>query len=372
MANLGPRDTSSLVMLTGWDATALQNWELDDGTSIQQVYTELTSALGALNAELTTGLWGSLVSFQDRPEVEYRIGASNGFEMHTEYGRPDAKRAATEGHMLPFVEYDRGLGWTYDYLRRARMEQIQADIADSIKDARDIWRQKILGRCLQRGDDSGTAKGLGSSGYSPGFATTAASTSVDFVPPAYGGTSFDSTHEHYVPIAGGAFTEAVFTDAKSELREHGHEPPYMFAIGPSDETTVKGLTNFTSVAESLVAYGTTQDLAQLPGQSLTVGAYPIGTIHEFAVHVVPGIPQYYGFGWKSYGNLSQRNPLRVRVDKGMSTATVMASNDPRNGAPAHPLQYLMLQLEFGVGVYDRTAGTARYVNNATWADGTVT
>lgn len=368
---LGPRDTSSLVMLTGWDATELQNWQLQDGTSIAQVASEANMALGALNAELTGGLWGSLVSFQDRPEVEYRVGASNGFEMHTEYGRPDAKRADTEGHLLPFVEYDRALGWTYDYLRRARLEQVRADIADAIKDARDIWRQKVLGRCLQRGDDSGAAKGLGSSGYSPGFATDAGSTAVDFLPPAYGGTAFTTAHEHYVGIAGGAFTADVFSDAKAELREHGHEPTYKFIIGPSDETTVRGLTGFTEVGSSLVAYGTTQDLARVPEMALTIGAYPIGTIHDFEVHVVPGIPQYYGFGWKSYGALSQRNPLRVRVDKGLSSVSVMASNDPRNGAPAHPLQYLMLQLEFGVGVYDRTAGTARYVNNLVWADGTV-
>jgi hypothetical protein len=359
-------------MMTGWDATELAKWQLQDGSSIEQVYQELTFALSALNGELMSGLWGSMISFQDRPEVEYRVGASNGFEAHTEYGRPDAKRADTEGHMLPFIKYDRALGWTYDYLEEARMEQLQADIADGIKDARDIWRQKILGRVLQQGDDSGTAKGLGSSGYSPGFATAAGSTNVDFTPPAYGGSSFSSSHEHYVAIAGGVYTNAVFSDAKSELREHGHEPPYMFIAGPSDETTIKGLTDFTPIAESLVRSGNTQDVAMLPAQALTMGAYPIGTIHEFAVYIVAGMPQYYGFGWKSYGNLSQRNPLRIRVKKGMGSVAVTAANDPRNGSPAHPLQYLMLNVGFGVGVYDRTNGTARYVNNAAWSDGTAT
>ena len=130
----GPRDTSSLVMLTGWDATALKNWQLQDGTSIDAVYNQLNAALGALNAELTSGLWGGLVSFQDQPDVEYRVGTSNGFEVHTEYGRPDAQRAATEGHMLPLIKYDRALGWTWDYLEDARMPQIQADIADAIKE----------------------------------------------------------------------------------------------------------------------------------------------------------------------------------------------------------------------------------------------
>ena len=29
----GPRDTTSLVMLSGWDATELKNYQLQDGTS---------------------------------------------------------------------------------------------------------------------------------------------------------------------------------------------------------------------------------------------------------------------------------------------------------------------------------------------------
>lgn len=372
MANLGPRDTSHLVMMTGWDATELQNYTLLDGTSVAQVQAELVGAIGALNLELTSGLWGRLLSFQDRPEIEYRVGSSNGFEEHTEYGRPDSKRAATEGHMLPLRAYDRALAWTWDYLQEARLDQIRSDIADALQDARDIWRQKILTRILQRGDDSGAAKGLGSSGYSPGFATDAGSTSVDFIPPTYGGTAFTSAHEHYVAVAGG-YVNSVFSDAKAELREHGHEPPYDFIIGGSDETTVKALTDFTPVAQSLVAYGVTQDVARVPEVAMGMtGVYPIGTIHEFAVYVVPGMPQYYGFGWKSYGQLSQRNPLRVRTFKGRTRVDFQAFNDPRNGSPAHPLQWMMLYAQFGVGVGDRTNGTPRYVNNATWADGTAT
>jgi hypothetical protein len=35
-----------------------------------------------------------------------------------------------------------------------------------------------------------------------------------------------------------------------------------------------------------------------------------------------------------------------------------------------PVQNLMIQTRFGVGVGDRTNGTPRYVNNANWSDGT--
>jgi hypothetical protein len=359
-------------MLAGWDATALKNFDLQNSTNYVEVVGQMNAALGALNAELTSGLWGQLCSWTDEPSLEYRQGSSNGFEVHTEYGRPDAKRADTTGHMLPLLPYDRILGWTWDYLRKSRPSQLDADIADAIKDARDIYRQKILTRLLQRGDDSGAAKGLGTAGESPGFATAAASTGVDFTPPTFGGTSFDSDHEHYVATAGGAFTNAIFEDAKSELREHGHEPPYEFLIGPSDESSVRDLTDFTAVTSDLVALGLTQDRALLENSADAVGSYAIGAISDFAVRVVRGIPQYYGFGFKSYGQGSQRNPLKIRVEKGRSVPAVTAMVNPLAGSGRHPIQDLMLFVEFGVGVADRTNGTAQYNNNATWADGTVT
>ena len=370
---LGPRDLSTLVTHTGWDATELQKLRLRDGTTVAAVSAMLNTALGGLTIELTSGLWGSLIGrVTNDPTVSYRVGVSNGMQRHTEYGRPDAQRADTEGHMLPYKEWDRGLGWTWDYLKRARMIDVEADVADSVKDMRDKFRIEILTRLLKRGDDSGENNGLGTGGYSPGFATAAASTSVDFTPPAYGGTSFDSNHEHYVGIGGGAFTNAVFSDAKAEIREHGHEPPYNFVIGTSDETTVRGLTDFVQAAQTNINYASTVSLANVMDTADGGGNYPIGVVHDFIVWVVRGVPQYYGFGWKSYGQLSQRNPLAVRVDTDQTSLQAMAANDPRNGSPAHPLQYMMTMLNFGVGVADRTNGTARYVNNATWADGTPT
>ena len=371
---LGARDTGQLVMLTGWDATALKNFQLEDGTSYAAIVAQMNAALGGLAGELVGDpLWAGLVSYTDQPDLEYRVGTSNGMELFTEYGRPDPQRAATEGHMLPLQAFDRGLGWTWNYLRRARSSQVQADIQDAIKDVRDKWRVQILTRLFKRGDDSGAGKGLGAAGYSPGFATTAGSTSVDFVPPTVGGTTFSSTHEHYIGITGGDFTAAVFTDAKDELREHGHEPPFEFIISPTDEAEVRALNGFVETASSLVAYGAMQDRALLNPMQDSNGGYYIGTVSDFAIRVVRGVPQYYGFGWKSYGANSQRNPLRIRLAKGENRPMVTAFPDPRAGAgAAYPLQYLMLFTEFGVGVGDRTNGTARYTNSATWTDGTPT
>ena len=367
---LGYRDLSTLTLATGVDASYLRKWALSDGTTLDVVAAQLNAALGALNAEFTQGVFAQLVSFTDQLEVGYRVGSSAGFELHTEYGRPDPQHAATEGHMLPLRKWDRALGWTWDYLENARLEQIQADIADAIKDARDLWRVQVMTRLLKRGDDSGAALGLGASGLSPGFATAAASTGVDFTPPAYGGVTFTTAHEHYVSIAGGAWTAAAFADAASELLEHGHLPPYTALVSPLDEATIRGLTGFIPVQQEGVAYANTT-LASF-GPEYDESGYYIGTISNIRVRVINGMPQYYGFVWKPYGALSQRNPLRVRLPKGQTRLAVTAANDPRNGSPAHPLQYMMLRTAFGVGVGDRTNGTPRYVNNANWSDGTPT
>lgn len=373
MAVIGPRDTSLLGLPVGWDAAELEKYELQDGTTYLAVAQELEAAIGGLNSELASDpVWSAAISFTDIPEWEYRVGTSNGMSDYDEYSLPDPRRGDTTGHMLPLKAYDRRLQWTWDYLRKARMPQIEADILDAVKDVRDKFRVKLLTRVLKATDDSGAALGLGSGGYSPGFAHTAGSTSVDFVPPSYGGTNFANTHEHYVPISGGVFTAAVFTDIRAELREHGHEAPFTVWIGASDESTVKALTGFTPVAQWGVNYASTVSLAQGVNGGLinATGAYAIGVIDECQVIVVPGMPQYYGFGFKSYGANSQRNPLRVRLTKGQNRPQVLVMRDPRSGSGAYPFQNLMLFFEFGVGVGDRTAGTPRYVNNSSWSDGT--
>jgi len=364
---LGLRTTKDLVSLTGWDDTALAAFTLQDGTSFAEIVADINTALNALNGEIAGDpTWSSLVSYDEAPDVEYHVGSSNGFSTYSEHTRPDAQRAATEGHMLPLIAKDRALGWTWKYLKEARTSQIVADVREAITDARTLYRVQVLTRALKRTDDSGAAKGLGSSGYSAGFATAAASTNVDFVPPTSLGNTFTSAHEHYVGIAGGLYTLAVFQDAYSELWEHGHVGPFDFWISETDRSTVEGLTGFVPAAESLIRYGSTQDLAN-------VGDGYLGVIENFRVRVMPGMPQYYGIGFKSYGSNSQRNPIRIRVPKGMSSLEFTAMSDPSSGAgAAYPLQYLMLYTEFGVGVGDRTAGTPRYVNNATWADGTPT
>lgn len=364
---LGRRDLSNITLPIGFDAAELETLRLADGVTYAEIVRQLDTALTAVNTEVRTDpVWSSLVSYQEEVTVEYRQGTSNGFEEATEYGLPDVRRGDDTGHMLPLKPFDRRLGWTYRGLKRMSSRRIQTDILDALQDARALYRQRVLSRLLKRGDDT-----VGSAGLSPGFATAAASTGVDYAPPAFGGTSFTTDHEHYVGITGGVFTDAVFTDAAAELEEHGHTPPFMFLIGALDEATVKALSNTVLAADPLVRYGSTVDVAVRAAYYGNDGRKFIGSNAGFDIWVVRGIPQYYGFGYKSYGPNSARNPIRIRVPEGMnSELRFEAIPDPLAGNANYPLQNLMLATEFGVGVGDRTAGTGRYVNSATWADGT--
>ncbi len=186
--------------------------------------------------------------------------------------------------------------------------------------------------------------------------------------------TFTTAHEHYVTVAGGLWTADVFKDIKAELLEHGHNPPYQVLVSQTDESTIKGLTGFTPVAEMGINYSANTELATF-GPDYRGDGYNIGTIYDCFVRVIRGMPQYYGFAWKNYGANSQRNPLRIRTAKGQSRPQWLVQQDPRStGSGAYPLQYASIFVEFGVGVgADRTNGTARYNNHAaTWTDGTPT
>lgn len=369
---LGNRDLSNLVLPTGWDAAALEAYRIADGTTYGAVAGLLNTAVGGLNNTFANDpIYGQILSFSDDPVVQYNVGGGDAAERHTEYGRPDAQRADLEGHMLPKDKWDRGLGWTWDYLQDAVMAQIQADIAMAVAALRNRWQIEILTRLFRRADVTGASVGLGVGGISPGFATAAANTGVDYIPPSYAGTSFTSAHEHYVAIAGGVHTVANFADAEAELKEHGHQPPFDAWISPTDEAEVRALTGFVPIlANGLVTLGSQTSYANLsPDTDALNGSYLIGVLGNTRFRVMPRIPADYAIVFKSYGVNSPRNALRVRLRRGQTRPQVIAMTDPRAGNATTPLQYMMLYFEFGVGIgSERTVATPRYVNNATWAD----
>ena len=86
------------------------------------------------------------------------------------------------------------------------------------------------------------------------------------------------------------------------------------------------------MAQQQVAYGTSVSLATFQAEDdERSGSYYIGIIEDCRVRVVPGMPQYYGFGYKTYGMNNPRNPLRVRLERGRSMPMFTAMTNPKSG-----------------------------------------
>ena len=94
--------------------------------------------------------------------------------------------------------------------------------------------------------------------------------------------------------------------------------PFDFLIGPDDRATVEGLTGFVKTA--------TRSSTTALRRRLRPSWEYIGSINYFRC-VKCGMPRYWGVGYKSYGNLSQRNPLRVRL-KRQDGLAILACADP--------------------------------------------
>lgn len=354
MANVGWNDLKQYALPSYWDVTELKKWELVDGTTYDTFVSEVGRALAIQNAALTADpLISSLISTTTELAVEYEVGVSNGFQVHTEYSRPDQKRGATTGHMFPLVAYDRGLGWTWDMLRKARRAQLDADIASAMRDLRDIWQQKILTRLFKSTYDA-----VGSSGRSMPLADggTADANYVPIAVPDRGGT-FLYTHDHIHPYNG--IVQAAVEEAVARLYEHGIDAPYELLIAYADIASWANTTNVTGWiprADPLIRYGMTADNANISDDYIGVIETDYGVCR---VRACGRIPTAYWAVYKTYGAMDQRNVLRVRLGDFGQGAVLMRGDHIRE----FPLEEAILFAEFGVGVADRIGATV-YLNTA--------
>jgi hypothetical protein len=122
------------------------------------------------------------------------------------------------------------------------------------------------------------------------------------------------------------------------------------------------VTGFVPRASSLIRYGMTQDLAQVADTYIGAVETDYGPVQ---MRMNARIPTAYWAVYKSYGNLDQRNPLRVRFNPRYGIGAILLAGDHIR---EYPLENAIGFTEFGVGVSDRT--TAVLTENS--GDGTYT
>jgi hypothetical protein len=361
---LGRNDLKQWALPAGWDASRLTQIALQSGETYEALIEDIATGLVLANQQLTQPAWvAGLMAVTETPEVEYRVGVSNGFEVHTEYARPDARRGRTTGHMLPLIPYDRMMGWTWDFLRKARRAQIDADIASGLGDLKDIWEQRLLTR-LFRSTFEAVASGR-SVPFADGGTADAA-----YVPPAVperGGT-FLYTHNHYLRLNG--ITQANLETAAAHLYEHGHDAPYDLLVSYADIglwTNVANVTGYVMRPDPVIQLGTQTATANVGDGYIGAVNTDYGACRMWASGRVP--TKYYAL-YKTFGRLDRRNPLWVYGSPTYQLQCVLLAGDHIR---EFPLENAILFFEFGVGVgEDRTAAVlVRNHTDGVYSDPTI-
>ena len=363
MATLGINDLKQYALPTYWDAGEISKVRLASGETYEQWLNDVAQGLAMQNAALLQDpLIGMMISTTDEMAIEYRVGVSNGFQNHTEYGRPDQKRAGTTGHMLAIDERDRGLGWTWDFLRKARRIQLDADIADAMKDVRDDWRRRTLQRLFKS-----TYTSVGSGRSMP--VADGGTADSNFIPVNVPdrASAFAYTHTHLLRMDG--ITQANLETAIAHLWEHGHDAPYDVVVAQADIaswTDATAVTGYVPRPDPLIRYGVTQDLANVAPDVLGAIETDYGSVR---LHANARIPTAYWTVFKSYGNLDQRNPMVVRYDPAFGVGAVLLAGDHIR---EYPLENAMLFSAWGPNIADRTAAVVvENDSSGSYADPTI-
>ena len=363
MALIGPNDLKQFAIPANWDASYLNRYRLIDGTDYDGLLSDIASALALQNAALLSDpLLSTMMSATDQIESEYGVGVSNGFEDHTEYGRPDPRRGKTTGHMLPLLSKDRAFGWTWDFLQKARRIQIDEDIASGMEDLRNVFAKMALTRHFKSTYDSvGTGKSVPFADGGTADATYVPKHMPDRAAP------FDAAHTHLLRLDG--ITQANVETAVKHLWEHGHDAPYDLLAAMADIASWKDqttVTGFVPRAQGLIQYGSGQDLALVNPEYIGAIETPYGPVQ---VRFNARIPTTFWTVFKSYGRLDQRNPIRARFNPRYGIGAVLLAGDHIR---EYPLENAILYMEIGFGIGDRTNGVlVRNAGSSSYTDPTI-
>lgn len=370
---LGPMTLLNKALPTGVDGTRLAEWAMRDGITYGQLANQVALALGEANSQLVSK-WGWLFSITEELMMEYEQGGTvNPMDELTDVDKPVPLHGATIGHMLPLRYFGQGIGGSKRYFRDVRSAQVRAGISVIVN--RGIWRfeQKLLGRFFDSDEEA-----IGTAGFSVPFVHGTGG-SVDFAPPAYDGTTFTTSHDHFIGynLSTPKTFADVFNGLASTLAEHGHMAPFTAMVSRADIATIGALTKFVEIVDNVVSIIDRGGGTSGP-QFYTNGQRDIGRIGYFQsdyglieLLATNRLATGYVGMTKSYGNLDARNALAVRVhpQRGFGLAVVPETTPDDD----FPIKQLDVDFEFGCGVgMDRTNGAVGFlVAGGTYTDGTI-
>lgn len=346
---IGYSDLKKVISLPGtWDLDYLKKWETIDGMNWSTLVQRLGAALVLFNSDMRTGYLSQFLRDTTELSITFPIGGSGDLQAMSEYGRPDPIHGARAGTMIPLKDYGGALGWTYMALRRARSEQLEADIRELIHRAENTWEKAVLTRMFKMEADT-----VGAAGKSVPLADGGTVDST-FIPPSFDGQEFASSHDHFIRVADTATgrSSSIATMA-DHLKEHGIPAPWDLIIPDADKALWAAQTEFKKPERG--AFST----AGVETRGLVDEESYIGLIEAsegwFRVRASARLPANYAGAFKPYGFGGRDNPIVIRVEEGYPLGIQLVGQIDQ-----FPLQEADAYFTFGAGIGNRLAGVCAY------------
>lgn len=358
---LGPAALIDIALPTGLDGGEILRFQLQDGTTAQSVIALAAQVIGEVNRDLDdsyNGLW-----MRTRNQYSwYRQG--DGTRTMTpvegEFSPADGVRGNQIGGMLPLRDYEDAVGWSRRYLERANMEMVR----NHLLEIADRWRNRVDYDVLTRVFTT-TENLIGTAGYDVPWAI-GTGTNVNYIPPAYRGYSFTSSHTHFKyanSVVNAAAIAAMLNTLADDIRHHGYTGRLVALVSDADMALfTTAMTGFVPMTPFTVSPGSTGyqftagEVTGIPG---SLFGYFNGTRGVIELRSHERIPTGYMVVFKSFGNNNPRNPLAVRVEDDRGFGLVPEPQVDRTLTPK--MDKLLFHATHGIGINDRSAAAVGYI-----------
>lgn len=336
-----------------------------DGASLSDMWREFQAAIALLNRQRQPLI--NLLTFQvGSPTERVLLPAEEDFEEATEFGEPKGKRLGT-----PFVAgydfkwYDLAIRYTWLFLAESDSSQIRAINSEALEADLRLQFTKIFKRVFQDSNSLAVVNDQNVNVYSfwnnDGIQT----------PPAYKGTTFASSHTHYLSSGGATIDPGDLTTLEDHLYEHGYRSSLGYRLvllvnrqeGRTIRTFVTGTNSalYTFIPSSAYGGG-----VMLPANGGIIArpaseALPneIGTYGPFIVVEEDYIPAGWVVAFATQGELNIGNPVGFREHQVASLRGLRLMPGPGRD---YPLTDSFYNHGFGTGVRHRGAGVVMKIS----------
>jgi hypothetical protein len=380
MLELTNSDWPELLELMGSDANRGTNEFADvitqsaDGASLNDMWREFQRVLSMRNSWRSPFL--NLFTFQvTSPTERVLLPQEDDFEEATEFGEPVGKRLGA-----PFIAgygfrwYDIAIRYTWLFLAESSAEQIRAIHSETLEADTRLLYTKIMRQIFNNTNSSALINNQNVNVYTfwnnDGIQT----------PPPYKGTTFASSHNHYVTSGAATIDAGDLTTMEDLLYEHGYRSVMGYDLvlyvnrqeGKVIRTFVAGAGSPVS-AYSFIPLPAVGGGVAIPVNSGIVGrptnttSLPgaIGTWGPFLIVEEDYIPAGYMLAIASGGEQNIGNPIGFREHAVPSLRGLRLMPGPGRD---YPLTDSFYQRGFGTGVRHRGAAAIMQIT----ASGTYT